>query len=160
MFTADDEIWIEMRSEAAGSTDYEGRYNEGKAGWFKHVIQSVDGKTITLTANSNYKVVEGALVSRMSRNIVIETVATDGSDYGFFYAEHLGGTNGYNRKGIAKDVYFKNVGNDDSNVDAGFVMRGHWSTDNLPITLGQQVPSVTRAPWVEGVVVYAYPCLL
>jgi len=157
MFTADDEIFIEMRSEAAGSTDYEGRYDANssqKAGWFKHVIQSVDGNTITLTANSNYKVVEGALVSRMSRNIVIETVATDGSDYGFFYAEHV---NAYDRKGIAKDVYFKNVGNDDSNVDAGFVIRGRWSTDNLPITLGQQVPSVTRAPWVEGVVVYAYP---
>ena len=157
MFTADDEIFIEMRSEANGSTDYEGGYDRNssqKAGWYKHTIQSVDGNTITLTANSNYRVVEGALVSRMTRNIVIETVATDGSDYGFFYAEHR---NNYGRKGIAKDIYLKNVGNDDSNVECGFTIRGQWSTDNLPITLGQQVPSITRAPWLEGIVVYAYP---
>ena len=160
MFTADDEIWIEMRSEAAGSTDYEGGYDRNsyqKAGWFRQVIQSVDGNTITLTANSNYKVVEGALVSRMSRNIVIETVATDGSDYGFFYAEHLTGNTGYNRKGIAKDVYFRNVGNNDANQECGFTIRGHWSTDNLAVTIGQQVPSIARAPWLEGIVVYAYP---
>ena len=157
MFTADDEIWIEMRSEAAGSTDYEGRFDYNsyaRAGWFRHVVQSVDGNTITLTANSNYKVVEGALVSRMTRNIVIETVATDGSDYGFFYAEHR---NDFNRKGIAKDVYFRNVGNDDSNTEAGFVLRGRWSTDNLAVTLSEQVPSVTRAPWIEGITIYAYP---
>ena len=157
MFTADDEIFIEMRSEANGSTDYEGGYDRNssqKAGWYKHTIQSVDGNTITLTANSNYRVVEGAIVSRMTRNIVIETVATDGSDYGFFYAEYR--TN-YARKGIAKDVYLKNVGNNDANQQAGFVLRGQWSTDNLAVTLSEQVPSITRAPWVEGVVVYAYP---
>ena len=157
MFTANDEIFIEMRSEANGSTDYEGGYDRNssqKAGWYKHTIQSVDGNTITLTANSNYRIVEGALVSRMTRNIVIETVATDGSDYGFFYAEYR---QNYDRKGIAKDVYFKNVGNNDANTEAGFVIRGYWSTDNLPVTLSEQVPSVTRAPWIEGVVVYAYP---
>ena len=157
MFTADDEIFIEMRSESNGSVDYEGGYERNssqKAGWYKHTIQSVDNNTITLTANSNYRIVEGALVSRMTRNIVIETVATDGSDYGYFYAEYR--TN-YNRKGIVKDVYFKNVGNDDSNVECGFCIRGYWSTDNLAVTLSEQVPSVTRAPWIEGIVVYAYP---
>ena len=157
MFTTGDEIFIEMRSEANGSQDYEGGYDRNssqKAGWYKHTIQSVSSNTITLTAGTNYKVVEGALVSRMTRNIVIETVATDGSDYGFFYAEHI---NDHGRKGIAKDVYLKNVGNDDSNVQAGFVIRGQWSTDNLPVTLSEQIPSITRAPWIEGVVVYAYP---
>ena len=160
MFTADDEIFIEMRSEANGSTDYEGGYDRNsyqKAGWYRHVIQSVDGNTITLTANSNYRVVEGALVSRLTRNIVIETLATDGSDYGSFYAEQRNATSSYSRKGIAKDVYFKNVGNNDSNQEAGFTIRGFWSTDNLPITLTEQIPSITRAPWIEGITVYAYP---
>ena len=111
MFTANDEIWIEMRSEAAGSTDYEGRYDNSsyqKAGWFKHTISSVSGNTITLSAGTNYKVVEGALVTRMTREICFETVATDGSDYGTFYAEQRNASTSYSRKGIAKDVYFKN----------------------------------------------------
>ena len=157
MFTTDDEIFIEMRSEANGSQDYEGGYDRNssqKAGWYKHTIQSVNSNTITLTAATNYKVVEGALVTRLTRNICIETVATDGSDYGYFYAEHI---NNHDRKGIAKDVYLKNVGNDDSNTQAGFVLRGSWSTDNLGVTLSEQIPSTTRAPWIEGVVVYAYP---
>jgi len=157
MFTAGDDIWIEMWSEVAGTTDYEGRYDANssqKANWFKHTISSVSSNTITLSAATNYKVVEGALVSRMTRNIIFETVATDGSDYGFFYGIH--DTN-YDRKGIAKDVYFRNVGNDDSNVECGFCLRGYWSTDNLSVTLSEQVPARPREPWVEGIVVHCYP---
>ena len=157
MFTANDEIWIEMRSEANGSQDYEGRYDNSsyqKAGWFKHTISSVSGNTITLSAGTNYRVVEGALVTRMTREICFETVATDGSDYGFFYGIY--DTN-YGRKGIAKDVYFKNVGNNDSNVECGFCLRGYWSTDNLSVTLNEQVPARPRESWIEGIVVYAYP---
>ncbi len=157
MFTANDEIWIEMRSEANGSQDYEGRYDNSsyqKAGWFKHTISSVSGNTITLSAGTNYRVVEGALVTRMTREICFETVATDGSDYGFFYGIY--DTN-YDRKGIAKDVYFKNVGNNDSNVECGFCLRGYWSTDNLSVTLNEQVPARPRESWIEGIVVYAYP---
>ena len=157
-----DEIWIEMRSEANGSTDYEGRYDNSsyqKAGWFKHTISdngsgSANNRTITLSAATNYKVVEGALVTRLTREICIETLATDGSDYGFFYGIY--DTN-YDRKGIAKDVYFKNVGNNDSNVECGFCLRGYWSTDSLPVSIVNQVPARPREPWIEGITVYAYP---
>lgn len=157
MFAAGDDIWIEDRSEADGSTDYEGRYDFNsyqKADWFKHTISAVMGETIYLNTGTNYTVVNGALVSRMSREIVIETVATDGSDYGFFYGIH---DSNYDRKGIAKDVYFKNVGNNDSNVECGFCIRGTWSTDNLSVTLNEQVPARPREPWIEGIVVHAYP---
>ena len=157
MFVAGDDIWIEGRSEADGSTDYEGGYDRNsyqKADWYKHTISSVSGNTITLNAGTNYTVVEGALVSRMTRNIVIETVATNGSDYGFFYAESQ---TDYNRKGIIKDVYFKNMGNDDNNVQCGFTIRGYWSTDALSVTLTEQIPSRPREPWIEGIVVHAYP---
>ena len=157
MFTAGDEIWIEHRSEAEGTTDYIGYYDHNSyqyANRYKHTISSVSSNTITLTSATGYNVVEGALVTRMTRNIVIETVATDGSDYGFFYAEKQ---SDYNRKGIIKDVYFKNIGNDDSNSYQGFVIRGYWSTDALSVTLTEQIPARPREPWIEGVVVHVYP---
>ena len=161
MFAAGDEIWIEHRGEADGSTDYEGRYDYSsyaRADWYKHTIDSVSSNTITLSSGTNYTVVEGALVTRMSRNIVIETTATNGSDYGFFYKEH---TSDYDSTFIAKDVYLKNMGNDDNNVFCGFTVRGHASTDNSPVTLStdadKKVPSRPREPWIEGVVVHAYP---
>ena len=161
MFAAGDEIWIEHRGEADGSTDYEGRYDYSsyaRADWYKHTISSVSSNTITLSTGTNYTVVEGALVTRMSRNIVIETTATDGSDYGFFYKEHI---SDYNNTFIAKDVYLKNMGNDDSNAFCGFSVRGIASTDNSPVTLStdadKKVPSRTQEPWIEGVVVHAYP---
>ena len=157
MFTAGDEIWIEHRGEAEGTTDYIGYYDHNSyqyANRYKHTISSVSSNTITLTSATGYNVVEGALVTRMTRNIVIETVATNGSDYGFFYAEHI---SDYNRKGIIKDVYFKNIGNDDSNVYQGFVIRGYWSTDALSVTLTEQIPARPREPWIEGVVVHVYP---
>ena len=161
MFAAGDEIWIEHRGEADGSTDYEGRFDYSsyaRADWYKHTISSVSSNTITLSSGTNYTVVEGALVTRMSRNIVIETTATDGSDYGFFYKEHI---NNYNNTFIAKDVYLKNMGNDDGNAYCGFAVRGQTSTDNSPVTLStdadKKVPSRTREPWIEGVVVHGYP---
>ncbi len=157
MFTAGDDIWIEHRGEADGTTDYIGYYDHNNyqyADRYKHTISSVNGNTITLTSATNYTVVEGALVTRMSRNIVIETTTAGTTDYGFFYAQHIGD---FNRKGIIKDVYFNNVGNDDSNVYSGFTIRGYWSTDALSVTLTEQIPARPREPWIEGVVVHAYP---
>ena len=157
MFTAGDDIWIEHRGEADGATDYIGYYDYSSytyADRYKHTISSVSGNTITLTSATDYTVVEGALVTRMSRNIVIETTTAGTTDYGFFYAEHTGD---YNRKGIIKDVYFNNVGNDDSTAYCGFTIRGYWSTDALSVTLTEQIPARPREPWIEGVIVHAYP---
>ena len=157
MFTAGDDIWIEHRGEADGTTDYIGYYDYSSytyADRYKHTISSVSGNTITLTSATDYTVVEGALVTRMSRNIVIETTTAGTTDYGFFYAESI---NDYNRKGIIKDVYFNNVGNDDSNAQCGFAISGNWSTDALSVTLTEQIPARPREPWIEGVIVHAYP---
>lgn len=162
MFTAGDEIWIEHRSEADGTTDYIGWYDYNsyeKADWYKHTISNVSSNTITLDAATNYTVVEGALVTRMSRNIVIETTTAGTTDYGFFYKES--DTSNYESTFIAKDVYLRNVGNDDNNAFCGFAVRGYTSTDNSPVTLStdadKKVPSRTREGWVEGVIVHAYP---
>ena len=151
MFTAGDEIWIEKRSEADSSTDHGGAQTDD----YKHTISSVSSNTITVDAAIGYAVVEGALVTRMTRNIVIETVATDGSDYGFFYKESQ--TSNFDHTFVAKDVYLKNMGNDDSNTDAGFVIRGRASTDNSPVSYTEQIPTRDREPWLEGIVCHAYP---
>jgi len=150
MFTAGDEIWIEKRSEADSSTDYGGFQTNN----YKHTISSVSSNTITVDAAVGYNVVEGALVTRMTRNIIIETVATDGSDYGFFYKESI---SDFNTTFVVKDVYLRNMGNDDSNVDAGFVIRGRASTDNSPVSYTEQIPTRDREPWLEGIVCHAYP---
>ena len=91
----------------------------------------------------------------MTRDVVCETVATDGSDYAFFYSESY--TTNYNKKLILKDVYFKNWGNDDSNVQTGVTIRGRHSTDSLSVTLTEAVPARGREPWIEGVVIENYP---
>jgi len=156
MFTADDEIWIEWRGEADGNTDYVGNYDSiGNISKTKAVIQSVNSNTITLTTSIGYNVVEGALVTRMTRDVVCETVATDGSDYAFFYNEYY--NSNYNKKLILKDVYFKNWGNDDANYMTGVTIRGNHSTDNLPVTLSTAVPARGQEPWIEGVVIENYP---
>ena len=156
MFSANDEIWIEWRGEADGSTDYVGNYNSiGNISKTKHTIQSVNSNTITLTGQVGYNVVEGALVTRMTRDVVCETVATDGSDYAFFFCD-LYQTN-YNRKLILKDVYFNNFGNDDANYMTGVTIRGNHSTDNLSVTLTETIPARGQEPWIEGVVLHGYP---
>jgi hypothetical protein len=156
MFTAGDEIWIEWRGEADGNTDYVGNYDSiGNTSKTKRVIQSVSSNTITLTAQVGYTVVEGALVTRMTRDVVCETVATDGSDYAFFYDESY--TSNYNKKLILKDVYFKNWGNDDTNTQTGVTIRGSHSTNSLSVTLTEAVPARGREPWIEGVVIENYP---
>jgi hypothetical protein len=91
----------------------------------------------------------------MTRDVVCETVATDGSDYAFFYNEYY--DSNYNKKLILKDVYFKNFGNDDANYMTGVVIRGYHSTDSLPVTLTETVPARGREPWIEGVVLENYP---
>ena len=157
MFTAGDEIWIEHRGEADGNTDYIGNYDNSSFSYnnrFKHTIQSVNANVITVDASIPYTVVEGALVTRMSRNILIDTVAQNGSDFGFFYSESY--TSNYNKKLILKDVYFKNMGNVNSNNYNGVVIRGNYSTNNLSVTLSTAVPARGREPWIEGIVAHSW----
>lgn len=157
MFAAGDEIWIEHRSEADNTSDYLGSYDQaaGLPNKYKKTVSSVSGTTITLDAALGYNVVQGALVTRMTRKILVETVATDGSDYGFYYSEYFDAN--YNKKLILKDVYFKNFGSSQSTLYTGVVLRGFYSTDSLPVTLSQTVPARGREPWIEGVVYHQYP---
>ena len=154
LFQVGDDIFIERVSEADGSTDYAGWWSTGSFKDTKHVIDSIDGNTITLTAAIDYTVKEKALVTRLSRDVVVKCT-TPQTDHGFFYSEHY--SSNYNKKLILKDVYFKDVGNDDSSLYNGCVFRGYYSTNSLSVTLTEQVPEHTYNPWIEGVVARAYP---
>lgn len=152
-FSVGDEIYIERKSEADSTTDYAGWWSASEWKDQKHTISGISGNTITLSSAIGYRVVSGSLVTRMSRDILVECL-TPGTDHGFFYCEHL---SDWSRKLILKDVYFKNWGNDDSSVYTGVVVRGHNNTSSLPVTLSQTIPSRTREPWMEGLVVHVYP---
>lgn len=154
LFTAGDDIWIERRSEADGNTDYAGWWSSGNFLSTKHTISSVAGNTITLDSAIGYTAVNGALVTRMSRNITVKCL-TPQVDHGFFYSEIY--TANTNKQLILKDVYFKNWGNDDSNIYTGVVIRGHHSTNNPAVTLTETLPSTEGYPWLEGIVVHIYP---
>ena len=143
-----DRIWVEKRSEAGGTTDFTDQ-NSG----YDYVISSISGNTITLSSNLGYKVVEGSLISLMTRSIRFETVATDGSDYYHVYVEHR---NGYDRFIAFKDVQFHNIGDTDSNVRTGVTIRGQNTLQNPPVTLTQTIPTQHRGTWVEGVTTLHY----
>ena len=158
MFSAGDDIWIEHRSEADGTTDYAGWYDSGSRGdKYFHTIQSVSSNTITLTAATDYTVVEGALVTRLTRDVICETLDTGGADHAHFYSERS--TSDYSRKLILKDVYFKRWGStgNNNNTYSCVTIRGYFSTDSLPVTLTETVPARGREPWIEGVAIHHYP---
>lgn len=146
MFAATDEIWIEKRSEADGTTDYE----HVDADDYHHTISSVDGNTITLSAQIGYKVVAGSLLARLSRNILIETT-TPNTDYGYYYAEYY--TTGWTRKLLIKDVYFKNLGSSANNFYQGCVFRGYFSTNSVGVTTSETFPAKSYGAFIEGVTV-------
>jgi hypothetical protein len=151
MFAADDEIWIEARSECGGTTD--GNWNAYGADTgprYRHVVSSVSSNTLTLTANIGYNVVEGALVTRLTRDVIVEPV-TPNSDYYAMLAS--GFTTNYTRKLILKDVQFRYVGSSHGGTERGVsIDSGHFSTNSLPVTLTNTVPAWNQQPWIEGVV--------
>ena len=153
-FQTGDDIYIERVSEADGSTDYAGWWSTGNYKDMRHTISSISGNTITLTSAIDYTVKEKALVTRLTRDVILKCT-TPGTDHGFFYSEHY--SSNYAKKLILKDVYFKDFGNDDSNAYGGCTVRGYYSTDSLPVTLTETVPSYQRGAWMEGLVVHAYP---
>ena len=154
MFVAGNDIWIEARAEAGSSTDYYyTEYgNETPGPRYKHTISSVSGNVITLTAAIGYNVVSGALVNRLTRDVVVEPV-TPNTDYYGFYIES-GGTN-YTRAVIIKDVYFKYCGSSYGQVEGGIYIReGNWKANvSLPagVTLSSTVPALSQQAWYEGV---------
>jgi hypothetical protein len=149
--TAGDRIWIEKRSEAGSTTDYTDQ-NSG----YDYVIQSISGNTLTLTSALNYKVVEGSLVSLLSRGLRFTTVATDGSDYYHLYVIH---NSSYNRYIVLKDVEFHLIGDTDNNVRTGVVLRGQnkIGDGSNPVTYTQTFPQQSRGTWVEGLTIQHYP---
>lgn len=149
-FTAGDDIWIEARSEVGGSTDYgyTAYGNETPGPRYKHTIASISGNVITLDDVIGYNVVEGALVNRLTRGIVVEPV-TPNSDYYGFYLEPL---SGYRQGIVLKDVYFKYAGHNISQPMGGIYIReGQFRNNNLGVTLTEQVPSWNQMAWYEGV---------
>lgn len=147
-FAVGDEIFIEERTEAGSTTDYV----ESRGEYGHHVISSISGTTITLSSTLPYNVVEGAKVARMTRNIVMRA-ATAGTDEAFFYNEYY--SSNYRKKMILKDVYFKDWGDNGSNVYSGVTIRGYNSTNNdayLAVTLTEQIPEITYGGWCEGIV--------
>ena len=156
-FSVGDEIYIERQSEADGSTDYSGYWSQEAFKDQKHTISSISGNTITVSSAFDYTVLVNSRVVRLTRDIVCETVATDGSDYGFLYMEHR---SSWNRQCIIKDVYFKNWGNGSSNNYTGVVLRGLNSHDPetaLGITMTETIPERKVGSWIEGIVVHCYP---
>lgn len=153
-FAVGDDIYIERRSEADGSTDYAGYWSVSNFKDMRHTISSISGNTITVDATFDYNVVEGALVSKLSRPITFSAV-TPTTDRVFFYKESQ--TSNYNPTIIIKDVYFKDWGSGDSNNWTGLVLRGHSSTNNPPVTTTQQYASLERGAWLEGITLYNPP---
>lgn len=152
MFVAGDDIWIEARAEAASSTDhyYTNYGNETPGPRYKHTISSVSGNVITLTAQIGYNVVNGALVNRLTRDVVVEPI-TPNTDYYGFYIES-GGTN-YTRAVILKDVYFKYCGSSFGQAEGGIYIReGNWKSNYLlNVTLTNTIPAHREQGWYEGI---------
>ena len=143
-FTAGDEIWVEQRTGQASSTDH--NWNQYGTDSSIRTVSSVSGNTITLTAPIGYNVVEGALVTRLTRRVQVRTV-TD-SDYAYFGDSNY--ETNYNKKRIVKDVYFRRMGISSSGNYGGVYFRSYVSTNSLPVTITEQVPSWSRQGWHEG----------
>jgi hypothetical protein len=152
-FAVGDDIIIERRSECEGTGDYQGYWSSSSYKEMRHTISSISGNDITLDAVVGYNVVEGAYVSRLTRDIVVKGVST--SDYFYIYKEHPWGD--YSPTFIVKDVYMNGAGNDNSTVYTGLVFRGYANTNSVPVTLTEQIPQLERAFWIEGVTIYCEP---
>jgi hypothetical protein len=152
MFVAGDDIWIEARAEAGSNTDYyyTAYGNETPGPRYKHTISSVSGNTITLTAQIGYNVVSGALVNRLTRDVVVEPI-TPNTDYYGFHIES-GGTS-YSRAVILKDVYFKYCGSSYGQAEGGIYIReGNWKSNYLlPVTVTNTIPAHREQGWYEGI---------
>lgn len=150
MFTANDEIWIEARSECGGTTDRAwNAYGSDNGPRYRHVVQSVAGNVITLTAQIGYNVVSGALVTRLTRDVIVEPVTPNSDYYGVWAGQFTGS---YNRKLIVKDVFFRYVGSSYGQPEGGVTFRGYFSTNSPAVTLTNTLPALSQQCWTEGIV--------
>ena len=151
MFVAGNEIWIEARSECGGTTDraYNAYGDETPGPRYRHVISSVSTNTITLNAQIGYNVVAGALVTRLTRDVIVEPVTPNTDYYGVWAGYYA--TN-YNRKLIIKDVFFRYVGSAQGQPEGGVTFRGYFSTNSPAVTLTNTVPAWNQQCWTEGIV--------
>lgn len=150
MFVANDEIWIEARSECGGNTDgnYQ-QYGTDAGPRYRHVVSSVSGNVITLTGQVGYNVVQGALVTRLTRDVIVEPVTPNTDYYGVY---NQGFTGSYNKKLILKDVFFRYIGSAQGQAEGGiYVEYGYASTNSPAVTLTNTVPAWNQQPWVEGI---------
>jgi len=150
MFVANDEIWIEARSECGGNTDgnYQ-QYGTDADPRYRHVVSSVNGNVITLTGQVGYNVVQGALVTRLTRDVVVEPVTPNTDYYGVY---NQGFTGSYNKKLILKDVFFRYIGSSQGQAEGGiYVEYGYASTNSPAVTLTNTIPAWNQQPWVEGI---------
>jgi hypothetical protein len=149
MFAANDEIWIEARSECGGNTDGNwNAYGTNEGPRYKHVVSSVSGNVITLTAQVGYNVVLGALITRLTRDVIVEPVTPNSDYYGVFNESF---TTTYSKKLILKDVFFRHIGSSQGLAEGGIHLQGHASTNSPAVTLTNTVPSWNQQPWIEGV---------
>lgn len=155
-FLTNDEIWIEARSECGNTTDR--IYNAyPKDQPFVHRVSSISANTITLATAVGYNVVTGALVTRMTRNIVIQPV-TPNTDYYGAYTESY--TTTYNRSIILKDIQLRYLGSSFGPAESGLYLNNGFSSSNnitarYGVSLVNQVGSSDVAPWIEGVAMTA-----
>ena len=154
-FEAGDVITIECPLQVAGSTSN----RDWSVHETRHIVQSRSSNNLTLTAAIGYNAPAGAIVTRLTRDCVVGTVNTGANDIAsstneaYVYCEHYSGN--YNRSLFLKDVWFKNVGtNTSSNVYGGVTIRGYYSTNDLPVTLGNPANGnyqpMTTEGWIEG----------
>ena len=148
-FGNNDEIYIQDVSESGGTTDY------ADAKDVDYTISSISTNTLTLSSNTNNKILAGSFVTRLSRSIRFEAL-TPGTDKFSFFINHR---STYDRSLVLKDVYFKDCGDDNSNTRQGCVIRGYFSNDDadIDVTPTQTWPYRSFGPWLEGIVVKNYP---
>jgi hypothetical protein len=151
LFAANDEIWIEARSECGGNTDGNfNAYGTDSGPRYRHVISSINGNTLTLTGAVGYNVVQGALITRLTRDVIVEHVTPNSDYYGVYIQAY---TTDYTRKLILKDVQFRYVGSSFGQPEGGVFIQDTFASTNAPaVTLTNTIPSRTQEPWLEGIV--------
>lgn len=175
-----DEILLE-----AGTDDGTYQYTSGsETNVWRHnllyTISSISGNTLTLDRNIDYKSDVGTFVVKLTRDIVIKSCKTDGSEISdgdqdsarvFFNVKYWTSTNWYNaptRRVKLKYVRFKNLGyntNDSTNFRAGVTIAGYngrydatrtgSSADNTTVHTSNGI-SQTGENYVDGCVITAY----
>lgn len=148
MFAVNDEIWIEARSECGGNQDRAwNAYGTDSGPRYRHVVSGVAGNVVTVNAQIGYNVVQGALVTRLTRDVVVEPITPNVDYYGVYSGYYI---TDYTRKLVLKDVQFRYVGSSQGQAEGGVTLRGLYSTNTTGVTLNSTVPALSQQPWVEG----------